>query len=196
MGRPKQLLPLPGGTVLSTVVSRLLEAPLDRVVVVLGHEAEKIQREAGLPSDPRVDVALNEHWREGMASSLRCGLAACAAEDAVVIALGDQPGIEPRVVEQLVTAFRHGAAVAVPVAGERPGHPVLFARPLWEELGALRGDVGAREVLVRHWKSAVRVPATPLQDLDTEMDYRALAETRPSPSSARSPGQGPDPPEE
>ncbi len=174
MGRKKQLLSLPGGTVLATVVSRLLEAPVDRVVVVLGHEAEAIRKGAGLPADPRLLVIDNEDWREGMASSLRTGVRACADAEAIVVALGDQPGIEAGVVKKLVAAFRGGAPLAVPVQGERRGHPVLFGRALFPSLLALRGDVGAKEVVARHWPEAARIEATLPRDLDTEEDYRSF----------------------
>ncbi len=172
MGRPKQLLPLPGGTVLSTVVSRLLEGPVERVVVVLGHDADAIRRGAGLPPDPRVAVIENDDWQEGMASSLRCGLQACADAEAVLVALGDQPGLEPDVAKRLVDGFRRGAPLAVPVQGDRRGHPVLFSRSLFPSLLGLTGDVGAKEVVARHWSEAARIDASPLPDLDTEEDYR------------------------
>jgi molybdenum cofactor cytidylyltransferase len=174
MGRPKQLLPLGGGTVLSTVVGRLLEAPVDRVVVVLGCGAEAVRSAARLPADARVDVVENEGWEEGMASSLRRGVGAAGDAEAVVIALGDQPGVDPRVVERLVDSFREGAPLAVPVHGEERGHPVLFARSLFDELLAVRGDVGAREVVRAHWPRAAKVEAAPLADLDTPEDFEEL----------------------
>jgi molybdenum cofactor cytidylyltransferase len=174
MGRAKQLLPLGNGTVLSTVVSRLLEGPLDRVVVVLGHEAERIRLEARLPADPRVETVVNDEWAEGMASSLRCGVRSCSETEAIVVVLGDQPGIDSKVVGQLVNAFRGGAALAVPVQGEQRGHPVLFGRSLFPSLLALSGDTGARDVVERHWGAAARIEAAPLRDLDTEEDYRSF----------------------
>jgi molybdenum cofactor cytidylyltransferase len=171
MGRAKQLLPLPGGTVLSVVVSQLLDSPVDRVVVVLGHEAESIRRSARIPSEPRVAVVQNPEYAEGMASSLRRGIAAAADAEAVVIALGDQPAIEPDLVRRLVEAFRAGAPLAVPMQGDQRGHPVLFGRPLYPALLALRGDVGAREVLARHWAEAAKIEAPTLPDIDTAQDY-------------------------
>ncbi len=174
MGRPKQLLPLGKGTVLATVVSRLLEAPLDRVVVVLGHDAERVGREAGLPGDPRVETVVNGEWAEGMASSLRCGVKSCSETEAIVVVLGDQPGIDSNVVGKLVEAYRGGALLAVSVRGEQRGHPVLFSRSLFPSLLALSGDVGARDVVERHWGAAARIEAAPLRDLDTEEDYRSF----------------------
>jgi molybdenum cofactor cytidylyltransferase len=174
MGRPKQLLPLSGATVLARVVSRLLESPVDRVVVVLGHDAERIRKGAGLPIDARLTVIDNDGWQEGMASSLRCGVRACQEAEAIVVALGDQPGLDPDVVTRLVAAFRHGAPLAVPVQGERRGHPVLFGRSLFPALLALSRDVGARDVVARHWPEAARIEAALPVDLDTEEDYRSF----------------------
>jgi molybdenum cofactor cytidylyltransferase len=185
MGRPKMLLPLPGGTVLATVVSRLLAAPVDRIVVVLGHGSAEVRARAGLPPDARVTVVDNPDWNEGLSSSLKRGLLACPEADALVVALGDQPAVDVDVVRRLVEAWRRGARLAVPVRGEpggpaasRAGHPVLFDRSLRDELLSLRGDVGARDVLRAHWDEAARVEAPSLSDLDTEEDYRAFLEGR------------------
>jgi molybdenum cofactor cytidylyltransferase len=177
MGRPKQILPLPGGTVLSIVVSRLLESPVDRVILVLGCEAGAIRQGAGLPDDPRVEVVLNPEWEEGMASSLRRGLLAVPDADAVVVALGDQPGVDPDVVRRLVEERRSGASLVVAVADGRRSHPVLFSHELFSEILALTGDVGAREVVERHWSHAARVPASSLADLDTVQEYEAFRDS-------------------
>jgi CTP:molybdopterin cytidylyltransferase MocA len=172
MGRPKMLLPLGGGTLLCTVAQALLDGGLGRVVVVLGHEADHVRRVAGLPQDGRLEVVVNEDWPSGMASSLRRGLQACAAADAAVVALGDQPGITAERVRRIVSAWRPGVSLVLPVHGGRAGHPVLFGRPLFEELRSLQGDVGGREVVKRHLADAVQVEAEPLADLDTEEDLR------------------------
>jgi molybdenum cofactor cytidylyltransferase len=70
--------------------------------------------------------------------------------------------------------------LVVPVHAGRAGHPVLFARALFPELLALRGDVGARAVVERHWDQARRVEGDPPVDVDTEADYRAVREGRPA----------------
>jgi len=185
MGRPKMLLPLSGGTVLATVVSRFLATPADRIVVVLGHEAAEVRARAGLPDDARLMILDNPDWNEGLSSSLKRGLLACPEADALVVALGDQPAVDADVVRRLVEAWRGGARLAVPVRGEpgdpaasRAGHPVLFDRSLRDELLALTGDVGAREVLRRHWEEAAQIEAPSPTDLDTEEDYRAFLEGR------------------
>jgi CTP:molybdopterin cytidylyltransferase MocA len=172
MGRPKMLLPMGGGTLLSVVAQALLDGGLDDVVVVLGHDAEVVRREARLPEDRRLRVVVNEDWASGMASSLRRGLDACAAAEAALVALGDQPGITAERVRRIVSAWHPGSPLVIPTSAGRAGHPVLFGRALWDELRSLSGDVGGREVVKRHLDQAVLVPAEPLADLDTEEDLR------------------------
>jgi molybdenum cofactor cytidylyltransferase len=179
MKTPKMLLPLGKGTVLSSVVSPLLEAGLDRVLVVLGCGAEEVERRAGLSADPRLELSVNANWREGMSSSLRWGLAACGDSDAVLVALGDQPGISPALVQRVLRAWKPDRALVVPVCGSRAVHPVLFGRALFAELAALSGDVGARAIVQRHWEEAVFVEGVGLPDLDTEEDYRRFLEGSP-----------------
>ena len=174
MGRPKMPLPWRGGTVLSASVAPLLESRLDRVVVVLGAEAERVRREAALPEDPRLRVVVNPAWSEGMASSLRRGLEECADADAALVALGDQPEMTADRVACVLNAFGPGVRLVVPVAGSIPTHPILFSRDLFSELRSLTGDVGAREVVRRHEGEAVRIEVEPLSDVDTPDDYRRL----------------------
>lgn len=172
MGRPKMLLPAPGGTLLSAAVAPLLAAGLDRIVVVLGNRAQEIRRGARLPTDPRLVLVDCPDWEAGMASSLKRGLEACADADAVVIALGDQPGVTEERVRMVTAAFESGRNLVVPVHQGIPEHPVLFGRSLFHELKTLSGDVGAREVIRRHEAEVVRIEVEELPDIDTEEDFR------------------------
>jgi len=176
MGSPKMLLPLPGGkTVLRSCVDPLLEAGLERVVVVLGCEAARVRSEAGLPEDPRLSVVVNERWREGMSASLARGIEACADAEAALVALGDQPSLTASRVRRILEAYRPGARLVVPAADGVSSHPVLFSRALFQELRALSGDAGAREVIRAHWNEAVQVPLEALEDVDTPEDYGRIA---------------------
>jgi len=178
MGRPKMLLPIAGKTLLARAVAPLLEADLERVVVVLGGDADEIRRRGGLPDDPRVTILVNEAWAEGLSSSLRRGLEACEGAEAVVVVLGDQPDLDVETVRRVVEAWSPGRRLVAATSSGRVGHPVLIARPLWDEIRALSGDVGAREVLRRHWSEATLVEAVLPCDLDTQQDYESFLEGR------------------
>ena len=106
----------------------------------------------------RLDVrfVVNLARDEGMASSIRAGMAALPDDiEAVVIALADQPLASAQVTRQLGERWRVGGVAAVaPVYRDGRGHPVLFGRECFDALRALRGDVGARAVLDSLWGGA------------------------------------------
>jgi molybdenum cofactor cytidylyltransferase len=103
----------------------------------------------------------------------------------VLIALGDQPGVTAARVTRVAAAFDDGATAAALVvprtSRSRASHPVLFARCLWQDLRALRGDIGAREVVRRNWARAVWVDVPRIHDVDDAEDYRGFLEGRPAP---------------
>lgn len=174
MGRPKALLPLGAGTVVSTVTERVLSAGVDRLVLVLGHEAEAVRTGARLLDDPRLRIVVNEDWAEGLASSLRTGLAASEDADALLVVLGDQPGVDAEVIGRLLAAWRAGARIAAVFHAGRLTHPVVFDRGLFPALRLLHGDVGARAIVKTHWDEVALIEGPSLQDLDTPSDYEAF----------------------
>jgi molybdenum cofactor cytidylyltransferase len=125
-------------------------------------------------------------------------LAALSPESkAAVFVLGDQPEIEPRVIDALIATWRDTRLpVVVPRYLEGVSNPVLFDRSAFPELAAIVGDVGARAVVRAH-KSAgdlaiVDVDLHAPADVDTEGDYRALLERLRSRDSVTTSGQGSD----
>ncbi|MEO1232081.1 MAG: NTP transferase domain-containing protein, partial [Myxococcota bacterium] len=147
--RNKLLQRLDGVPMVTRVVDQLLEAPLDPLLVVVGHEAEDVR--AALRGRP-VKFVDNREYAEGMGTSLRAGVRALDTEvDGAVVALGDMPFVTAAHVEQLIGAFEgHPPRIVIPVRDGRRGHPVLFGAGYFEEMRGLSGDVGARELLQRH----------------------------------------------
>lgn len=172
----KLALPLEGKTLLHRVVEAALLAPVDEVVVVLGHGAAKLARE--LPVDRRVRTVYNSRYAEGQSSSLKAGVGALAPEtEAAVFLLADQPRIDPEAITAVVDAFRsHHAAVVRARYRGTPGHPVLFARALFSQLLETTGDQGGREVLARRQAEACMVDfdLEAPDDVDTMEDYAKL----------------------
>lgn len=174
--RSKQLLDVGGKPLVRHVVERCLASRLEMVWVVVGHEADAV-RDALAGLDVRIVV--NPAYESGQASSLVTGLdAASDGADAVVVALGDQPFIESRVIDKLIDARRdHRARIAMASYGGDRGHPVLFGHELFAELRGIEGDRGGREVIRRHRDEVALVPGgsahVPL-DVDTEEAYDRL----------------------
>jgi molybdenum cofactor cytidylyltransferase len=143
-GGGKQLAELDGRPLLEHVLLALAAAPLDRVAVVLGSRAGEVRELVPLHG---AEPVVCKGWQEGMAASLRAGVAALDGAEAVVIALGDQPRIASEAVARLI-ASRGDDALAVRASYHgTPGHPVLLERALLERVPELRGDAGARELL-------------------------------------------------
>jgi CTP:molybdopterin cytidylyltransferase MocA len=145
-GSPKQLATLEGRPLLEHALLAVAAATrIEEVVVVLGSHADEILSRVELHGARAVICA---GWEEGQAASLRTGFAALEKHaEAIVVTLGDQPGIDPRAIDRVVSA-RNEATVALRASYRgRPGHPVLLERPLFGEVAKLRGDEGARRLL-------------------------------------------------
>ena len=181
MGSTKQLLPFGDRTVLQTVVDTLSGADLAGVVVVLGHDADAVRESL---RGRTVLCCVNDAYREGMFSSVLCGLHHLPEDaDAVLIALGDQPQIELNVVRAVLRAYREGdRGVVIPISGGKRGHPVLVNLSRYrDEILRLSGDEGLKPVMRGHPHDTLEVPVDDegiLRDLDTPEDYRAEIERR------------------
>jgi CTP:molybdopterin cytidylyltransferase MocA len=143
----KQLAELDGIPLLEHALRAVEAVPaIDRIVLVLGARAKEIRAGVDLG---QAEPVVCEDWAEGQAASLRCGIAAVAGADAAVLTLGDMPRITPQVIARFADlAAEHGAqARARAVYDGAPGHPVVLGSAYFEQLAALRGDVGARDVL-------------------------------------------------
>ena len=186
LGRPKQLLDLGGRPVLVHVLANARAAALDDLILVLGHEAQRIR--ATIASDlAGVQVVDNPRYTAGQSTSLHTGLRAVATEsDAAVVLLGDQPQVGPDVIDALIAMFREtGAPIVMPSYGGVPANPVLIARSLFPEVLAVAGDQGAREVVRAHRADTAFVPfpdRRPPADIDTEADYESLRQSWPHPA--------------
>ena len=140
-GGTKQLAELDGRPLLEYALAAM--TGVTPRVVVLGHAADKIRRGVNMHGASVVEC---DDWAEGQSASLRAGLDALASCDAVVVVLGDQPGITAAAIDAVVSAAGEEDAVRAVYDG-KPGHPVLLRRPLLERAGELRGDSGFRDLL-------------------------------------------------
>jgi len=162
MGTPKATLAYRGSTFLELIVQTLLAGGLERIVVVLGHQAGEIQQRVKI--EPAL-VVVNPDYRSGQTSSLQTGLRSLLADDleAVVLCLVDHPAIAAVTVRRISATFRQcGSPVVIPTYHGRRGHPVLIARELFEDLMRLTNDAGANSV-VRKYR-----PVTEFVEVDDE----------------------------
>jgi molybdenum cofactor cytidylyltransferase len=175
MGRPKMTLPWGGRTVIGQVVQVLDQAGVDEIVVVTGGAHEQVESAlTGLPAR----ISFNPRFTEDeMVFSLKTGLSELGTHiEAALIALGDQPQVQPQVVKSILETFKQTTApLIIPSYHLRRGHPWLVARPLWSSVLDLEPGKTMRDVINQHadqiYYLNVETPSV-LRDLDTPEDYR------------------------
>jgi molybdenum cofactor cytidylyltransferase len=195
MGEPKAALPLDAGdTFLTRIVRTFLDAGVDDVVVVVGHEADAIVASFA-PSGLPARFVVNREYDRGQLSSLVAGLGVIDRPGvmAALVTLVDVPLVSAATVRAVVDRYRSTrAAIVRPTSGERHGHPLLIDRSLFSELRSADPTSGAKPI--------VRTYASPdgdiaiadegaFTDVDTREEYEQLISGRSSGDAGR--GGGP-----
>lgn len=178
MDKVKQLLPFRGTTILGRVVENALGSSLHEVIVVLGHALEDIRRVIDFG---HATIAVNADYISGQSTSLRTGLAAISSESAAALfILGDQPLIDPDVIDALVKCYRQQSApFIIPTYQGKRGNPVLIDRAVFPRLESLEGDVGARILFDEYAHQICEIEMGDediMFDVDTLDDYARLQE--------------------
>jgi molybdenum cofactor cytidylyltransferase len=176
MGQNKLFMELEGETLVRRAVARAAAAGFDPLIVVVGHEAERVQRALdGLPYRP----VLNPDYERGVNSSLRAGIRAVSESPAraAVVMLADMPFVTAAMIETLVEKYRRGSAPLVisDYAGVN-APPMLYDRSLFDELSIPEGHGCGKQVVKRHRLEAESAswPAEALTDLDAPEDYERV----------------------
>ena len=178
-GSQKLLAPLSDGRPLVWRAARALRDSVDALVVVVGCDADAVSRAlVGIDAT----IVVNDAWADGLSTSLRAGVRALPANaTAVVVSLGDQPLVDPAVQRAVIAKWRTTGVpiVSARYAGTR-GHPVLFARSIFDELERVTGDAGAREVILREAARVayLDVNTAPPIDVDSPADLALLSQDR------------------
>lgn len=179
-GSPKQLVRIGGRPLLHTVVTRAAEVTGNALIVVLGAGAAEL---APLLKHSPGAVVVNRHWREGLASSIRAGVARLPATCAgVLLVLADQAAVTSDDLKRLAGTWRRRPrCIAAALYGGTTGVPAIFPRSSFTQLAALRGDSGARELLRRSADRLLRVPMPSAElDIDTPEDLLAIEPGKPA----------------
>lgn len=186
-GSPKLVAQLGGRPVLGHVLDALAASPVDEVIVVLGGDAAAIEDAVAWRAERRV---VNSRPQDGLSSSLRVGLDAAAGDpetEAVLVALGDQPGLRPEVVASVIAAaeatVRPIVRARYPVDGAP--NPVLVRRSAWALAAGLHGDRGLGPLLAERPDLVAEVAvdgANP--DVDTPADLAGIARRIVGPDAA------------
>jgi len=180
MGKPKQLLPISGGTLLGHVLDETLKSNLDKVILILGHHADNIKEVMRQNlQHPKLKVVENREYNKGISSSIIVGvLEVKKSHDHVMILLGDMPNINSSLINLLIYKYLESNLPigAIKIKAKR-SHPVIFSSKMYHELLELRGDVGARDLFIKYNDRVCLVEPDNFyddSDIDTPEDYMKL----------------------
>jgi len=172
MGRPKQLLPVEGMSLLDLVLDEALGSELTLVVLVLGYKAQEIK--GGLKIEihhPKLKIIENRAYKDGISSSIIAGLSGVENEyDHCMMILADIPRITSKIINHLLHRY---LASRLPLGAikieNRRSHPVIFGRKLYPEIHQLQGDLGARDLFIKYRGHVCFVePEEDYNDLDID----------------------------
>jgi molybdenum cofactor cytidylyltransferase len=176
MGRPKALLAIDGQTFIERIVAALNHGGLERIVVVLGFNAEEMRHRIDhLP----VEIVVNRDYKQGQLSSLQAAIAYLETDqncDGMMVHLVDHPYIDPKLVAVMLREFKNSRSlIVVPRHQGKRGHPVIFSRALFAELLSAPMDQGAKAVVNAHRAETLEIDTENVGvtlDIDTPELYR------------------------
>ena len=176
MGRPKALLPIDGQTFIERIVAALKQGGLERIIVVLGFNAEEMRSKIDhLP----VEIVVNRDYERGQLSSLQSALRYLQSDqncDGIMLHLVDHPYIDAKLVGVMLREFKNSSSlIVVPRHHGKRGHPVIFSRALFGELLDAPMDQGAKVVVNAHDAETLEIDTENVGitlDIDTPELYR------------------------
>jgi len=191
MGELKQLLPFGNSTIIETVINNLSSAMLNDLIVVLGHEAERITEHIKHKPIPKgrsepFRIVYNSDYKQGMLTSVKCGIRAAVEgttrnvtsdrKDAILVALVDQPFLTTNLIDKVIEEFCvRDKGIILPSYNYKRGHPVIIDLKYKDEILNLEGeDAGLRDVIRAHPEDIFYVEVDTdivIRDIDYREDY-------------------------
>ncbi|MGC1180914.1 MAG: nucleotidyltransferase family protein [Methyloceanibacter sp.] len=179
--RNKLLETIDGTPIVRRVAITALASGVRPLIAVTGFDAARV---ADALNGLELTIVHNPAYAEGLSTSLRAGLRALPrACDGALVCLGDMPAIENGDMQILIAAFaaRGCAGIYVPVRHGRRGNPVLFGAAFFSEMMGLAGDIGAKQLLLRHRDRVTEVEIASdgiFADIDAAPDLARLKKLR------------------
>ena len=160
------------------VVEMLRQSKADPIIVVTGHERDRV---AAALRGLSVTLVHNPDYAQGLSTSLKVGIGALGTGiDGAVVCLGDMPRVSTAEVDRLIGAFNpvEGRGIVVPTLNGKRGNPVLWSRQFFAEMTQVAGDVGARHLIGAYPEMVAEVEMAGdgvLTDIDTPQALARLA---------------------
>ena len=177
-GMNKLLLPYKNKTVIATVVQNILDGGIEEVIVVTGHEEDKIKHAL---KDFPVHFTYNHDYTKGITTSIQQGIMH-ATGDGYMICLSDMVLITPKEYATLKDAFTkhlelNKKCICMPVYKNEKGNPVIFSSFYKEAILKHEDMEGCKNIVLQNKENIDRVDIDTdhiLTDMDSQDDYKKL----------------------
>jgi molybdenum cofactor cytidylyltransferase len=177
LGSPKQKLVFKGKTLLQGTINAAMDSRCKPIIIVIGANAEEIKIDIPIEE---VTICYNKEWQEGMASSIRKGVTMLQTispiTSDVILTVSDQPFLDAGLLNRLLDKrAATGKQIIASFYSNSLGVPALFGKKFFPELLQLKGQEGAKKLLMKYKEDLLAI-SFPLGgiDIDTEEDYRSL----------------------
>lgn len=156
---------------IETIIDNMLESKLDEVIVVIGHESEKVREKI---QDKPVKVAFNPNYQQGMLTSAQCGVQVLPDRaDAFALMLVDQPFITSDLIDRVVDAYNNSnKGIALPSYNYRRGHPAIFSRCYATDILTLDAESGGIRSLFKTNADDIHYVIVDTNHVLRDIDYR------------------------
>ena len=178
MNQPKMLLPFRSSNILSQLLSEVKVIEPDHICLVTGFYHQLIIDNI---DKKNLDIVYNENWKDGMASSIKKGLSELLNKNdkltAVYIVVSDQPYLNSGILQKMkLMQVENKKGIIAAKYNEVIGTPVLFQKKYFKELMNLKGNTGAKSILIQHPEDTATVDfILGAIDIDTAEDYEKLS---------------------
>ena len=183
-GKPKQLLRLGNKYLIQWVLDAALGSRLKQIILVLGHEHQKILQALGNDAQhPHLQVVINHQYKQGQSVSLQTGL--LKIQDlfpSIMFLLGDQPMLKTATIDFLLDRFwSSDKDICVPVHDGKRGNPTIFSQEFYSQLLKIKGDRGGRTIIEGYPDRVLEVEIDDREcffDIDTQKDFEKIKDIR------------------
>jgi molybdenum cofactor cytidylyltransferase len=165
----KLLYAINGKPLISYVLENVYNASFyERIIVLRNKEIEKISKAKGYK------IAWNRDYEKGMSSSIICGIKNVSeACDSAMVMPGDMPLLKPEYINALIKNYEmSGTGISGFIDNETIISPVIFSRKYFKEILTLKGDKGAKSIVMNNYEdfSPMKISSEALMDIDTPED--------------------------
>ncbi len=161
------------------VVRTSIKSKADEIIVVTGHEADKIEKTLQWIRDDRIRFVYNRDYEKGQSSSVKRGVSEVIGRvDAVIIHPADVPFIAPDDIDNLINVYEITCAPIIVASHKgRHGHPILFSNKLFNEIMNITEEKkGLKELTEKYMEEIIEVESSQYTviDVDTVEDLKNI----------------------